>query len=117
MTHPNIERLDLSSVINRLKRDEGLTTQETKKAIAEYKAYLNLRLEEGIDAQIHPTVAADLAWHHHILDTKKYMADCDAVFGAYLHHNPNTENSQTTQNTYKKQQTQKQPLGAIANCY
>lgn len=35
-----------------------------------------------------PTKDVDLFWHTHILDTKKYMADCEALFGGYVHHFP-----------------------------
>src|ERR1700757_4712416 len=28
-------------------------------------------------------------WHQHILDTEKYAADCKALFGRMIHHNPN----------------------------
>jgi len=27
-------------------------------------------------------------WHQHILDTRKYADDCDALFGGLLHHDP-----------------------------
>ena len=27
-------------------------------------------------------------WHYHILDTSKYMSDCQNIFGNYLHHFP-----------------------------
>jgi hypothetical protein len=30
----------------------------------------------------------DTFWHYHILDTRKYAADCQAVFGQFLHHFP-----------------------------
>jgi hypothetical protein len=30
----------------------------------------------------------DEYWHNHILDTRKYASDCDAVFGSLLHHYP-----------------------------
>lgn len=32
----------------------------------------------------------DDLWHEHILDTKKYMEDCNVLFGHYLHHDPHT---------------------------
>ena len=35
-----------------------------------------------------PDKEIDAFWHTHILDTKKYMADCKALFGRYLHHFP-----------------------------
>lgn len=28
-------------------------------------------------------------WHAHILDTGKYAADCEKLFGRFVHHNPN----------------------------
>ena len=30
----------------------------------------------------------DKFWHAHILDTRKYIEDCERVFGCYLHHFP-----------------------------
>jgi hypothetical protein len=30
----------------------------------------------------------DIVWHTHILFTRKYLADCRAIFGYYLHHTP-----------------------------
>jgi hypothetical protein len=38
--------------------------------------------------QAAPLVDVDTFWHYHILDTMKYAADCDAVFGQFLHHFP-----------------------------
>ncbi len=35
-----------------------------------------------------PNMRLDEYWHMHILDTEKYMADCQIVFGKYLHHYP-----------------------------
>ena len=35
-----------------------------------------------------PTMKLDEYWHMHILDTKKYMEDCQLVFGSYKHHYP-----------------------------
>ena len=35
-----------------------------------------------------PMFDVDIFWHYHILDTMKYAADCDAIFGYFLHHFP-----------------------------
>ncbi len=35
-----------------------------------------------------PTKDIDIFWHTHILDTKKYMMDCESLFGGYFHHFP-----------------------------
>lgn len=35
-----------------------------------------------------PTSDIDEFWHAHILDTRKYVKDCQETFGDYLHHFP-----------------------------
>ena len=35
-----------------------------------------------------PSKDIDIFWHTHILDTQKYMADCETLFGKYFHHFP-----------------------------
>tara|TARA_B100000686_G_C16779232_1_gene970659 strand:+ start:424 stop:909 length:486 start_codon:yes stop_codon:yes gene_type:complete len=35
-----------------------------------------------------PTKDIDIFWHTHILDTQKYMEDCDRILGYYFHHFP-----------------------------
>ena len=35
-----------------------------------------------------PTKDIDTFWHYHILDTRKYMDDCEKIFGSYFHHFP-----------------------------
>jgi len=40
------------------------------------------------DLKLVPTMKLDEYWHMHILDTKKYMEDCQLIFGRYMHHYP-----------------------------
>jgi hypothetical protein len=35
-----------------------------------------------------PLFDVDIFWHYHILDTMKYAADCEQIFGYFLHHFP-----------------------------
>jgi hypothetical protein len=35
-----------------------------------------------------PSKEIDIFWHTHILDTQKYMSDCENLFGKYIHHFP-----------------------------
>ena len=35
-----------------------------------------------------PSKGIDTFWHTHILDTQKYMSDCENLFGRYIHHFP-----------------------------
>ncbi|MDQ0140507.1 glycine-rich domain-containing protein [Cupriavidus necator] len=35
-----------------------------------------------------PSEQVDAFWHAHILDTRRYAADCERIFGHVLHHDP-----------------------------
>ena len=35
-----------------------------------------------------PSKDIDMFWHTHILDTQKYISDCENLFGRYIHHFP-----------------------------
>ena len=63
------------------------TLLEIDAAIEEYKRFLILKIENP-DVRMSPTKPMDEVWHFHILDTKKYAADCDRMFGAFLNHTP-----------------------------
>lgn len=55
-----------------------------------YRKWLVLQKIYQNDATVilAPNKQLDEYWHFHILDTQKYMKDCDIVFGGYLHHYP-----------------------------
>lgn len=53
-----------------------------------YKKWLTLHKAYNQEIVIAPNKQLDEYWHFHILDTRKYMQDCDFVFGGYLHHYP-----------------------------
>lgn len=55
--------------------------------ITMYRRFLALNLLYP-ELTIVPTDEMDEVWHTHILDTAKYDADCDMLFGAKLHHFP-----------------------------
>ena len=40
------------------------------------------------DKVLVPSKDIDVFWHTHILDTQKYMLDCENLFGRYIHHFP-----------------------------
>ncbi|WP_320820307.1 hypothetical protein [Thalassolituus sp.] len=56
-------------------------------ALLGYKRYMALTKALG-GLQLVPNADIDEIWHMHILDTRAYMADCDELFGEYLHHYP-----------------------------
>jgi len=90
---PIPEEIDLDSVRNAMMEKHGWTRERSNAARAEYIRFLTLLQmkpgfmlipwldEEGRDD-------LDQFWHQHILDTAKYEADCKALFGGIVHHNP-----------------------------
>lgn len=62
-------------------RTEVLDFHETR-----YRNFLFLCGSTG--ARIIPSGGVDMFWHYHILDTLKYVEDCQKIFGFYLHHFP-----------------------------
>src|ERR1700743_73256 len=87
------EELELTSVRDSLIEKQGWTLERAEAARAEYVRFLTLlqrrpgfmlipwRNEEGQED-------LDQFWHQHILDMVKYAADCNALFGRMIHHNP-----------------------------
>lgn len=92
--------LDLSDVSARVvksddQRRPGFFRSGPPAAMAraqrDYRRYLALRLlypERTIMPTGWSSRMVDALWHEHILDTRRYAADCQAVYGAYLHHVP-----------------------------
>ncbi|MPZ46398.1 MAG: hypothetical protein GEV05_24030, partial [Betaproteobacteria bacterium] len=87
-----IQALDLDSVKSRLmdaELGEGWTREYAERIEAAYRTYLTMLVKHQEHAE-HIMLSKDVDefWHTHILQTMKYAADCEAVFGAFLHHNP-----------------------------
>jgi len=85
-----IEALDLEPIkFKAMRSDDGYgwsKAQADRTAIA-YKRYLVL-LAKHPGVTLAPDQDTDRFWHMHILDTRKYAADCDAIFGRFIHHFP-----------------------------
>ena len=85
-----IAALDLEPIKVKLmhkESGEGWTLERANAVEFEYRRFLVL-MKKFPDEQTAPLVDVDTFWHYHILDTMKYAADCDAVFGHFLHHVP-----------------------------
>jgi hypothetical protein len=85
-----IEALDLEPIKFKTRRREdgyGWTQAHADDVAAAYKRYLMLCAQYP-DQTIAPDHDTDRFWHMHILDTRKYAADCEQVFGYFLHHFP-----------------------------
>jgi hypothetical protein len=86
----DIELLDLDTVKYKLMdpiEGEGWEEEKIEKHVREYRDYLFIAFKYP-GAEIAPTKGCDIVWHHHILDTVKYVLDTDRIFGYYLHHFP-----------------------------
>jgi len=87
-----IQALDLESVKSRVmdaELGEGWTQEYADSVEAAYKTYLTMLVKYPDDSEaIMLSKDVDEFWHTHILQTAKYMQDCEQVFGFYLHHNP-----------------------------
>lgn len=66
---------------------KGWTKEPTESAIARYLMFLAFKALHP-DLEIVPSEDIDRVWHTHILDTQKYAANCQQVFGKFLHHFP-----------------------------
>lgn len=66
----------------------GWSTAEVLAIENIYREWLILHAVYDENICLAPNKKLDEYWHYHILDTKKYMEDCQHVFGKYLHHYP-----------------------------
>ncbi len=84
--------LDLTMVRRKLMDEQhGLGWGQEKTAEAEDLYLRFLALQTASSSSTHKVVpprVVDEFWHQHILDTRKYAADCESIFGEYLHHFP-----------------------------
>jgi len=85
-----ISELDLDPIKVKLmhkESGEGWTLEKANAVAFEYRRFLYL-MKKFPTEQTAPLVDVDTFWHYHILDTMKYEADCQLVFGYFLHHFP-----------------------------
>lgn len=85
-----IEALDLSLIKRKIACKEegyGWTPEHTERIERGYRQFLTL-LATHPGTQLAPTRDIDKFWHAHILNTRQYAADCERIFGEFVHHNP-----------------------------
>ncbi|MDQ2990363.1 MAG: glycine-rich domain-containing protein-like [Pseudomonadota bacterium] len=66
---------------------EGWSLEYANAREFEYRRFLYL-MKMFPEEQTAPLFDVDIFWHYHILDTMKYAADCEQIFGYFLHHFP-----------------------------
>jgi hypothetical protein len=89
-TLKQLESLDLGPVRFKLQNQEDGDSwdEETcSKVESAYRMFLALCIAHPAK-KIVPTKLVDKMWHYHILDTKKYVDDCEQYLGYFLHHFP-----------------------------
>lgn len=79
--------LDFTMLKRKLEHADGWSAGVVAEAECLYRKYLCLALVYR-DRTLGPSRMIDDFWHAHILDTRAYAADCEMLFGAYLHHYP-----------------------------
>lgn len=100
-----VKLLDLSPIAYQLMQSKSgpqWTQPQTVQAITHYIAFLGL-IDRYRHFQLAPTHEIDTVWHQHILDTSKYAADCQLLFGRFVHHFPyfGTRNQEDQRRLYQ----------------
>ena len=89
-----IQDMDLSFVERRLVNVEGCSPEAAREAVTSYRRLLSLQVDYP-QHRLAPPMAADRALHAHILHTQRYADDMQAIFGRFLHHDPEESNEET----------------------
>ncbi len=92
----NEESLDLIRSKMNDTPELGLDEEEVEMSVEEYRRFLVLKMENP-GVKLAPTDLMDKAWHTHILDTRRYAEDCEAMFGRFLHHHPSYKGVESTE--------------------
>ena len=82
-----VASLDFTMLKHKLGEEKGWSPEYQSEVESLYRRFLALNVVYT-DRKICPTGPIDEFWHAHILDTRAYQADCDYLFGHYLHHFP-----------------------------
>ena len=82
-----VQVLDLEPIKYKLVVDRRWARERAENAEFHYKCFLTLIIRHPGESIV-PLGDIDAFWHQHILDTRKYAADCELIFGRFLHHYP-----------------------------
>src|SRR5689334_12278477 len=82
-----VRALNLVPVRYVLAVNQGWTLARVRRAEAGYRKFLE-RIAQRPQRPQMPSADVDEFWHAHILCTQLYTADCQRLFGRYLHHAP-----------------------------
>lgn len=84
-----VAQIDLSKINRKLQYEDPdrWTDDRITEAEEAYRRFLVLNLLYP-EERLAVNEVLDDYWHAHILDTERYAADCDRIFGSMLHHYP-----------------------------
>jgi hypothetical protein len=86
----------------RRRNGERLWDEErVERALNEYKQFLAL-MHWNPEAVLVPSEDIDEVWHTHVLNTARYQADCETIFGRFQHHFPTFGESEEVQEEQMK---------------
>jgi hypothetical protein len=116
----SIESLDLSYLGQKLLDDDAFEAQRRNgeqlwdearvtRALHEYKQFLAL-MQWYSEAALTPSEDIDDVWHTHVLDTARYQADCETIFGCFQHHSPTSGTSEEVQDQHLNDRDETQQL-------
>lgn len=84
-----VDLIDFSAIHQKLVSYYHWSERDVAKTSQMYRNFLFLTCKyRKENPYLPPSEDIDEFWHQHILDTKKYIHDCNYVFGEYLHHYP-----------------------------
>src|SRR3990167_2396942 len=88
MAQAYIYAIDFSMIIEKMVKQDGWRQKDAEATCSFYRNFLYLNKKYANGQVLPPSVEVDEFWHYHILDTQKYLQDCDRIFGYYFHHYP-----------------------------
>ncbi|MFZ2586616.1 MAG: glycine-rich domain-containing protein-like [Alphaproteobacteria bacterium] len=87
-----LAKVDLNHVMKHVQADTGMDDATLARAEDLYRKFLTLK-ETNVNGTLVPPRIIDIVWHAHITFTRQYMADCEMLFGEYLHHTPTEDDT------------------------
>lgn len=79
--------IDFTMQCRKLVEEHGWSVETCAEVEVLYRNFLALNIRYP-ERKLCPNGPVDEFWHAHILDTRKYAADCQQLFGEMLHHYP-----------------------------
>ena len=75
--------LAIDDIVEQVRDERGWSVSTAERHRRAYIAFLS-----KADPQRRPTIAVDAIWHAHILWTRRYRQDCEALVGRFVDHEP-----------------------------